>query len=160
MRPPTTTHSASGTAKRSVIFTAPPLLSCTSLDQRTGHPGYREPRPVQMGFVATRCHLSPFASFRPTSEALRLRKWKTVETQRECFQALWVHGWPSQALCRPFKNIHGEFPHPHQPYPPTVLFHATSKHVYGNFIDSPFVQPVRSLRSFQNNACTSAHGLR
>ena len=34
------------------------------------------------------------------------------ETQRECFQALRVHGWQSQALCRPFKTIHGEFPHP------------------------------------------------
>jgi hypothetical protein len=35
------------------------------------------------------------------------------ETQRFCFtQALWVHGWQSQALCRPFKTIHGEFPHP------------------------------------------------
>ena len=48
----------------------------TSLAQRTEHPGYREPRPVQMGFVATRCHLSPLASFRPASEALRLRKRK------------------------------------------------------------------------------------
>jgi hypothetical protein len=42
------------------------------------------------------------------------------ETQRECFQALRVQGWQSQALCRPFKNIHGEFPHPHQPCTPTT----------------------------------------
>jgi hypothetical protein len=48
----------------------------TSLAQRTGHPGYREPRPVQMGFVAARCHLSPFASFRPASEARGLRNRK------------------------------------------------------------------------------------
>ena len=32
-----------------------------------------------------------------------------METQRGCFQALRVHGWQSQALCRPFKTIHGEF---------------------------------------------------
>jgi hypothetical protein len=48
------------------------------------------------------------------------------ETQRECFQALWVHGWQSQALCRPFKNIHGEFPHPHQPCPPTAPFNTAN----------------------------------
>ena len=54
-----------------------PHLRCsTSLAQRTGHPGYREPCPVQMGVVVARWHLSPFASFRPASEALRLRKRK------------------------------------------------------------------------------------
>jgi len=45
-----------------------PHLRCsTSLAQRMGHPEYREPCPVQMGIVATRCHLSPFAFFRPAS---------------------------------------------------------------------------------------------
>jgi hypothetical protein len=50
---------------------------------------------------------SPLASFRPAF--LRLRKWKTVATQRFCFhQALRVVS-QSQALCLPSENRSGEF---------------------------------------------------
>ena len=37
--------------------------------------GYRDPGQRQGGFVAPRCHLSPFASFHPASEAIRFRSW-------------------------------------------------------------------------------------
>jgi|GEM_PF-4127178 len=61
-------------------------------------------RRYALSFVAV-CFLSPCLK---TSDCVNGNR----ETQRECFQALRVHGWQSQALCRPFKTIHGEFPHP------------------------------------------------
>ena len=61
------------------------LRCSTSLAQRTGHPGYREPRPVQMGVVVARWHLSPFAFFRSASSP-SVCVIGARETQRECFK--------------------------------------------------------------------------
>jgi hypothetical protein len=66
------------------------------------------------------------------------------ETQRECFQALWVHGWQSQALCRPFKTIHGEFPHPLLPSPPTAPFESkTQLRCRYSFLCNAFITHMR-----------------
>jgi hypothetical protein len=62
------------------------LRCSTSLAQRMGHPEYREPCPVQMGVVATRCHLSPFAFFRPASSPSGCVNGNR-ETQREGFKS-------------------------------------------------------------------------
>jgi hypothetical protein len=101
-----------------------PHLRCsTSLAQRMGHPGYRGPVPCRwassLRAVICRRLLPSVLPLNPSGCVNGNR-----ETQRECFQALRVHGWQSQALCRPFKTIHGEFPHPHQPSPPATPFNA------------------------------------
>jgi|GEM_PF-4402872 len=70
----------------------------TSLAQRTGHPGYREPRPAQMGIVDTRWHLSPLASFRPAySSPVSVNGNRGSSTLPVC-RALRVVSLP-QALC-------------------------------------------------------------
>jgi len=75
-------HSASGTARRSVIFTAPPLLRCTPLTSAQSTPDTGA-RPVQM--VCVVCSPVVAVCFLPPCLPLRLRKRKTVATQRFYF---------------------------------------------------------------------------
>jgi hypothetical protein len=75
----------SGPARRSVSFSAFAFSLLHFPCPAHGTPRIQGLRPVQMGFVAARCHLSPFAGFRPASSPSVCVNGNR-ETQREGFK--------------------------------------------------------------------------